>query len=186
MKNSMSRFFLASGVPADHLRTLDDQVRARALETGDHLFQQGEAAPNLYFIGKGLAKMYYVTHDGREFVKSFLPEGAFAGSLLAQFENRPSPFSVVCLEPVSTEIVPFTALQALFETSPEACSFGLRFFQDLALKKEKREFDLLCQSPEQRYRAFVEENPGLAARVKQKDIAHYLGITPVLVSPRSR
>jgi len=182
MKNSMTRFFAASGVPAGHLQSLDGQVQAPAMNAGDYLFHQGDVAPNLYLIGQGLAKMFYVTHDGKEFVKPFLPEGSFAGSLVAQLEGRPSPFSAVCLEAVGAEVVPFSALETLFKKSPEARSFGLRFFQELALKKEKREYELLCLPPAQRYRAFIEENPGLAARVKQKDIAHYLGITPIALS----
>lgn len=182
MKYFMTRFFRDSGIPADHLSALDAMIRTRNLDAGEHLIHQGEEAPNLYFIAQGLVKMFYITSNGRELVKSFLPEGSFAGSLVAQFEQCPSTFSVVCLEPVTAEAVPFSAVEALFESCPEAQAFGFRFFQMLALKKEKREFSFLCQSPEERYRAFTEENPGLSARITQGDIARYLGITPVALS----
>ena len=37
-------------------------------------------------------------------------------------------------------------------------------------------------SPVQRYRLFLDEEPALAARIPQKDLALYLGITPVALS----
>ena len=73
--------------------------------------------------------MVYHTKNGRELVKSFLAEGAFAGSLVAQFERRPSTVSLVYLEPVRAEGVPFSAVETLFETSPQAKAFGFRFFR---------------------------------------------------------
>jgi len=48
-----------------------------------------------------------------------------------------------------------------------------------AERKEARERELLTLTPEDRYRAFVAESPGLEARVTQKDLAAYLGVTPV-------
>jgi len=133
-------------------------------------------------IRKGLAKMFYLTPDGKEFVKSFLPEGSFAGSLIAQLENRSSSFSIVCLEAIEVELIPYIDIQRLFESDPAALSFGFKFFQELALKKEKREFNFLCLTPEEQYRCFIDENPELAYRVNLADIARYLGITPVALS----
>lgn len=89
MKNSMTRFFCASGVPARHLQAMDANIQLYARGEGEHLFLQGDSAPNLYFIAQGLATMFYVTHDGREFVKTFLAEGSFA-ALGTLFEESPA------------------------------------------------------------------------------------------------
>ncbi len=50
------------------------------------------------------------------------------------------------------------------------------------IKKEKREWELLQLSAEERYRRFLKEYPGLERRIKQHYIATYLGITPVALS----
>ena len=178
----MKRVFAEAGVSPESLKEVSSALRSCSLEQGDYLIRQGDRAPNLYLIRKGLAKMFYVTSEGKEFVKSFLPEGSFAGSLIAQLENRDSTFSIICLEPVEAEIVPFSAVQKIFENDTAALGFGFRFFQSLALKKEKREYSFLCLAPEERYRWFLDENPTLADRVTQADIARYLGITPVALS----
>ncbi len=178
----MTRIFAEAGVSEEGLEKIASIIRTRSLEQGEYLFRQGDTAPNLYLIRNGLAKMSYITSDGKEFVKSFLPEGSFAGSLIAQMENCETTFSIVCLEPVEVEIVPFRAVQKLFERDPAALDFGFRFFQALALKKEKREYSFLCLAPEERYQWFLKENPTLADRVTKADIARYLGITPVALS----
>jgi len=178
----MTRVFYDAGVPQERLAELEAAIHTQSLNAGEYLMHQGETSPSLYFIAEGLVKMFYITKDGKEFIKSFLPEGSFAGSLVSQFENGESTFSIVCLEPIKAEVVPFKLVENLFASCPEASLFGFRFFQTLALKKEKREFSFLCQSPEERYRMFIEENPQLAARITQADIARYLGITPVALS----
>lgn len=52
-------------------------------------------------------------------------------------------------------------------------------FQALARRKVHRERDLLMLTPEQLYRALVRDTPGIAARVPQRDLAAYLGVTAV-------
>jgi len=178
----ISNVLAEAGVSAEGLEGLSSSIRISSLEQGEYLIRQGESAPNLYMIRKGLAKMFYLTPNGKEFVKSFLPEGSFAGSLIAQLEDRSSSFSIVCLEPIELEFIPFSDIQRLFDSDPAALRFGFKLFQELALKKEKREFNFLCLTPEEQYRCFIDENPELAYRVSLADIARYLGITPVALS----
>lgn len=171
-----------AGVTASNLQRLQEALSHRSLAPGDTLLRQGDPAPDLYVVRQGLAKMHYITADGKEFVKSFLAEGAFAGSLIAQLEGGNSSFSVTCLEPTVVEWAPESAVEDLFERDPAALRFGFKFFQSLALRKERREHNFLCLPAEERYRLFIEESPALAQRLSQADIARYLGITPVALS----
>ena len=43
-------------------------------------------------------------------------------------------------------------------------------------------YDLLCRSAEERYRVFLAQEPALADRLTQSDIARYLGITAIALS----
>ena len=56
------------------------------------------------------------------------------------------------------------------------------FLLVFAMKKERREKEFLTESAETRYRMLVDQSPGLLDKVRQKDIARYLGITPVALS----
>lgn len=182
MDFSIVNVFGDAGVAPQSLERLKAAVRAHTFDAGEFLIRQGEGAPNLFFIRNGLVKMFYITADGKEFTKSFIAEGQFSGSLAAQMGNGESTFSIVCLEPVEAEVIPYRVLEDLVEVDPAAQRFVCNFFKGLALKKEIREYEFLCLAPEERYRKFVEDNTSLAERVTQADIARYLGITPVALS----
>ena len=57
-----------------------------------------------------------------------------------------------------------------------------RGIEELALVKLQRERELLTLSAEAMYREFVRNHPSLAERVPQKDLAGFLGMTPVGLS----
>lgn len=149
---------------------------------GQFVFQQGDVNTSIYICQSGLLKAYYLTPDGKELVKSFIQEGEFIGSLIACHLAEPATFSLMCLEDCSLKRIPFSALQAIAENNPEVSSLMTKALIDLAIKKERREFEFLCLSAPERYALFKQRAPNLIDRVTQNDIARYLGITPVALS----
>ena len=71
-----------------------------------------------------------------------------------------------------------------------ALSNRYREWQQLALiasiastaLQERRERELLTLNAEERYRLLVQERPELVSLVPQKDLARYIGVTPVAMS----
>jgi CRP-like cAMP-binding protein len=154
----------------------------RGYNKGDVIFSQGELCKDLYFIEKGLVKVFYLTPDGREFVKSFIAENDFITSLRSLMLGEMSTFTVICLEPSCVMQLDFQRLLSLTTTDIEISnSLNEALFQ-LAIKKERREYEFLCLSAQKRYQLFTERSPHLVERVNQADIARYLGITPVALS----
>lgn len=51
-----------------------------------------------------------------------------------------------------------------------------------AMKKEQREYELLCLDAEQRYQNLLTRTTDITEFITQNDIARYLGITPVALS----
>ncbi len=51
-----------------------------------------------------------------------------------------------------------------------------------AMKKEQREYELLCLDAQQRYQKLLTRFENIGEYVTQNDIARYLGITPVALS----
>jgi len=58
----------------------------------------------------------------------------------------------------------------------------MKLLFNFSMKKERREYEFLCLSAEERYQLIREQTPDLLDRVTQNDIARYLGITPVALS----
>ena len=153
-----------------------------SVKKNDHVFRQGEANESLYFIKNGLLKAYYITVEGKEFVKSLLGPSDFIGSLTAAYSKATCSFNLVCLEDSEILRVEFDQFQALAMSDKDIARFAFEGLLTLAMKKERREFEFLCCSPEERYQLIRERNPELLNKVTQNDIAKYLGITPVALS----
>ena len=80
------------------------------------------------------------------------------------------------------EQVDFRAVEAVMSRNSEWAVGVFSAMTMHALVKERRERELLMFTPEERYRRFLEDYPELVESVAQKDIASYLGITPVGLS----
>ena len=152
------------------------------LQAGRHVFRQGDRDRKLYLVQQGLLKAYYVTDDGKETIKSFILQGDFIGSLTASYKQEACSFNLVCEEQSSLVPMNFDVLYAASRENVAIATRLLDILLGLAMKKERREMELLCLSAEERYRQLRERSPELLERVKQKDIARYLGITPVALS----
>jgi len=149
---------------------------------GEYLFKQGDLDTSVYVVKSGLLKAYYLTVDGKELVKSFIQEGEFIGSLIACSSNEPCTFSLMTLEDSSLLRIPFEDLQTAAVSNHELSSFVNGGLVNLAIKKERREYEFLCLSAPERYALFKQRTPHLVDRITQNDIARYLGITPVALS----
>ena len=149
---------------------------------GDFLFKQGDTDTSIYVVKSGLLKAYYLTLEGKEFIKSFIAEGEFIGSLIACYSREPCTFSLACLEDCSLLKISFADLQAVADSDPKFLSLVNNSLTSLAMKKERREYELLCLSAQDRYTLFKQRMPNIVDRVTQNDIARYLGITPVALS----
>ncbi|SDE58218.1 Crp/Fnr family transcriptional regulator [Kordiimonas lacus] len=161
---------------------LKDHGERREFARGSHVFRQGDTDPSLYFVHAGFLKAYYVTESGGEQIKSFLEAGKVIGSLTAACAAEPATFSLVCMEDCVLERFSYDHLRDVAARHPLLSEMVTGLLLDLAMKKERREYELLCLSAEQRYQRLLARMPELAARVTQQDIAAYLGITPVALS----
>jgi len=130
----------------------------------------------------GLVKLYFNTLEGKEWIKSFIPDRGVFGSRNAQSMGKPSPFSALCLEETKILSIPYDAFEQVIFEDLALSRAVFHFTQWLGLKKELREYQLLCLSAEEAYQEFISANPSLVERLTQIDIARYLGITPIALS----
>ncbi len=151
-------------------------------QRGQHLFHQGDKDKSIYLVRSGLLKAYYLSDDGKEFIKSFLLPGDMIGSLKGIMGHGGCSFSLVCLEPAELTCIDYDILYAHSRKDLNLANSMVDFLLSFAMKKETREFEFLCLSPEERYQLLLEKTPDLFDRVTQNDIARYLGVTPVGLS----
>ncbi|MEP4198764.1 MAG: Crp/Fnr family transcriptional regulator [Aliishimia sp.] len=151
-------------------------------DADEHLFRQGDLDTSLYVVRTGLLKAYYLSEDGKENIKSFIFPGGQIGSLAAGYQHETCTFSLICLEHSELVAVKFTDLYEASRVDIELSKGIVDFLLSFGIRKEMREYELLCLSAEERYRRLIANKPELLNHVTQNEIARYLGVTPVGLS----
>jgi CRP-like cAMP-binding protein len=146
---------------------------------GSTVFAQGEEHPFVYVIRSGMTKNEYLCENGHVRIKSFSREGDFFASMSALRRGGLTSFSAVAIESCELDQLPFAQIEAFAQSELRWAHMLLHAFAWVAQRNEHRERDLLMNSPEDRYLAFTRTAPDIERRVTQKDLAAYLGMTPV-------
>ncbi|MBQ4812498.1 hypothetical protein A7985_03730 [Pseudoalteromonas luteoviolacea] len=153
-----------------------------SIEKGTRVFSQGDESEYVYLVEQGLLKAFYVTANGKETIKSFIQPHSIIGSLNAAHCQTPCTFSLEAIEPSFLIRFPFSQLLKASERSLTISQEVIQILLGLALKKERREFELLTLSATERFENLKNAEPALIEKLTQNDIAKYLGITPVALS----
>jgi CRP-like cAMP-binding protein len=157
--------------------------KTKTLKQGEHLFYMDDKVEDFYFLIDGLARYYYLTEKGKEFNKSFAEKkGHLLSSISAVSHGTGSPFSVEVLSSFTTLYIPYKKLLELGEKYKEWNDLLLRIYENLIIKKERREADFLLLSARERYEKFLSDYSMIEDAVPNYHIASYLGITDVALS----
>lgn len=140
---------------------------------------QGAQHPFAYVVRHGLIKNVYLRDDGETWIKSFSEEGRFFASIAALEPGGRASFSATAVERSELEQISFDALVRFAEADLSWANMLRRATMVFASRKEQRERELLTMAPEDRYRHFISKHGDLQQRLTQKDLAAYLGVTPV-------
>jgi CRP-like cAMP-binding protein len=146
-----------------------------------YIFQQGDDGYSLYFVDRGLVKLCYESQSGAQVSKSILPETSIFASRNA-LDSGKADFSAVALETSVLVHIPIKKVSALIAKHHAWERLARSFFSALALKKERKEFQLLTMSAEERWHAIRQDYPDICKRVTQSELAALVGITPVALS----
>jgi len=141
----------------------------------------------LAWVERGLLRSYFLDAQGRERNHGFYPELQWLGlpvALLPAFvpASVPAAGIVEALEPSELVEVSGPALQALRQAWPQALDLILQGLAAGLARQTLREQQLLMLDATTRYQRFLADEPALAQRLAQKQLASYLGITEVALS----
>lgn len=145
------------------------------------VFNQGEVNKYIYIISQGVLKAHYLAKDGKEFIKSFLFAGDSIASLQA-LNGDVCSFSLSCLQDVELLKIPYDKVLAIAHDDIDTANSIIELLMAFAMKKEQREYELLCLDADHRYQNLLMRCKGISEHVTQNDMARYLGITPVALS----
>ena len=141
----------------------------------------GHSCKTIYFINKGIARIYYFK-DGIDITENFFFENNIIARVESLFTGKPSRKAIQILE--DAEIVGINANQLfkLYDSFPEIERLFRKIFEAAYVEKVHRIEGIQFHTAEERYKALLQEAPDILKRVPLKYVASYLGITQVSLS----
>ncbi|HNV27504.1 MAG TPA: Crp/Fnr family transcriptional regulator [Cyclobacteriaceae bacterium] len=142
---------------------------------------KGEVATELYFINKGLIRLYY-TKAEEEITGFIFKENLFASSYDSFLRKEPSIQTLESMEDCEILVITHDNLEDLYKVLPKINILTRKVAEQRFINSQQILSSFLLESPEERYRRFEIQHKDLLQRVPQNVIASFLGITPVSLS----
>ncbi|WP_128546358.1 Crp/Fnr family transcriptional regulator [Larkinella soli] len=154
----------------------------RKLKRRQFLLQQGEVCRYESFVVGGCLKSYHTDERGDDHILRFSVEDWWAGDLDSFLHHTPSTISIEALEPVTLLVIDQPGLEQLYREVPKMETFFRMLNENALIATSRRVIADLSLPARERYERFLTTYPQIAQRIPLKDIAAFLGITPVFLS----
>jgi CRP-like cAMP-binding protein len=168
---------MADGLDLEAVLRLGTTLR---VPRGSVLIREGAVSASVYFVRQGALRTFS-TPKGRDVTFQFFFEGDFVSSLESYRARTPSRFSLEAIE----DAVVVRLGRAALEADASRARVGAFLSEYLPRRLEaymRRVESLITESALERYVRLRRESPELVARVRQRYLASYLGVTPVSLS----
>jgi CRP-like cAMP-binding protein len=148
------------------------------------LLKEGEISRKAYIIEKGCLRVWF-NNSGKDLTCRFAFENEIVSGAESFIKAVPSLFTVESIEPCVLYWIHKKDLDKILEEIQEIPAFRKEYMNAVYDRQShymKLFLSFIKDTPAQRYRNLLNENPQLIQRVPQHYIASYLGITPVSLS----
>lgn len=146
------------------------------------LFRQGSMDTRIFYLRKGLVRLYHIKDNGEEVTFSLIPEHNVVANFDFIATEQPSKFYYETLEDSSFFSLDFQTLDTIISNNPKLELNRKFFLRKIIFEIKERIESFVLMTPEERYQKFIKDFPDLTSRVPDKYIANVLGITPVSLS----
>ncbi|MGV3459352.1 MAG: Crp/Fnr family transcriptional regulator [Flavobacterium sp.] len=156
-------------------------MQKQELPKGHVLVQAGNICTSVYYIERGLARIFYLK-DGREVIDAFNAENEFTCSINTYLTGRADMRQTELLEPSVVWSLPYPQLEALYDEYHDIERLGRHIITLELADMQRRLTDLQFTPAQERYANFVDDKPSLLQRVPLGMISSYLGMTQETLS----
>lgn len=180
----------AMNLPKNPTFSLDEKSAAilrgifkpKSIRKDDFFLHNGEQSTEIGLILKGVFRSFYIDQAGTDVTKYFYVQGEIVLSYYAHLSQTESKYSIQALEDSEILVTPISEFEKVMEENYELLLFYKKMVDVMLVKKEKHASSFTLLSSMQRYQQFLTDYPDLEKRIKQYQLASYLGMTPVTLS----
>ncbi len=156
-------------------------LRTTTCRRHTELLAMGQVAHSMYFIRKGLARVYYY-HKEMDVTDYFAIDGQFVGAVPSAFTQQPSRKAIRLIEDSEVDSISLADIEACCAAHHDL-ERAIRKMAFFALIQEQERIESLrFHSAGERYAELQKRYPGISNRCPLKYIASYLGTSQVSLS----
>jgi CRP-like cAMP-binding protein len=145
------------------------------------IINAGESSDNIYFISKGIARVYYIKED-KEITNWVIEENNFFAATYSLFTGQQNNYIYEALEDLTVLIGSYTNLQKMYSMNHDYEHIGRKMVEHYYSIFLKKSYDIMFLSAEDRYQVLLDQHPEWMNRIPLKTIASYLGMTQETLS----
>ena len=183
MNNFWKKVTMYHPLSAESRQAWGNIITSRTYKRHETMVAEGQVPRLVAYVEKGLLSQYYTAPNGDVVIKRFFPETYLAASVSAMLTQSPSQFTIRALENTTVLEYHFDEFKKLVMLYPDMAALYIRYLEiHWVVEKEPLEISLRYDTAKIRYTTFLEQFPDLEQRLKQHEVASYLGITPTQLS----
>lgn len=154
------------------------QCSVKTFRKGKVVLKASEPSDHLYFIHKGVLITTIIHSPQKQTVLYISLPGTFVTAwpsfLLIEPNNS---LEIVAYKETECVVIPYTALNWLFEHTREGETFGKLLYQNQFTTLDKRVFIMYEKFLQNKYAAMLDLFPGIENHVSKKIISNFLGVS---------
>ncbi len=151
--------------------------KSDTIKKGVYFSQVGTPSNKLCFIREGMLRIF-VKQPEREVTQWIGTRGMFVSDFEAFFYQKSAARDIQAIVDTELLTIEYQQYHTLRQTVPSWKDFEKLFMSKCYIFMERRVFDLISLSAEERYSSLYEQNRELFNKVPQQYLASMLGMTP--------
>ena len=168
-------------LPAEEWEFFRSRLARLLVPEGAHFLHEGEVERRIAYVVRGLFRLYS-RREGREINLGFDCEDRFVAGYESFVLRTPSSVAIQALE--NSELLAFDheTLEVAYSRHPCWERIGRLMAERETLQRTRKERELRCLTPQQRYLRLYQRDLPWLGRVPQYHVASFLGVTPETLS----
>ncbi|MGE8428702.1 MAG: Crp/Fnr family transcriptional regulator [Sphingobacterium sp.] len=157
-------------------------LKRKNIARKSQVLSQGHLCNSIYFVESGALRAYYPEESGRESTIMFAVKDWWVTDMYCFIHELPAMLTIEAIADSVVYQLQKSDLDELYLAIPKFERFFRILMQNAYIREQLRVIQNLSMTAEERYAIFLNKYPDVANKVKQKQIASYLGITPEFLS----